>query len=225
MFILLIQQTTSTPTKFTNIISSEKVTIDLIIRCLRSHFSGRYDVRGASLLPVIAIYSIYQILTSNVTRYQGKKLQPLRSHLAPDVRSKAIGDIEITGGNGEYFEAVEIKHNIPINSAIIKDAYQKFKNTPVTRYYLLTTAEPDIKSGEEDQVRAVIAQIRKEHGCEIIVNGIIPSLKYYLRLLPNPMNLIERYTDNLELEFSKTTEIKKQHLAEWERIIKELNKT
>ncbi len=223
LFILLIQQTASTQVKVKLAISGETVTIESIIKCLKSHFSGRYDVRGASLLPVIAIYSIYQILTSNVTRYQDKKLQPLRSHLAPDARSRAIGDIEVTGGNGKYFEAVEIKHNIPINSAIIEDTYQKFKDTPITRYYFLTTAEPNIESGEEDEVRARIAEIRKEHGCEIIVNGIIPSLKYYLRLLPNPVNFIERYTGNLQLEFSKTTEIKKQHLAEWERIIKELN--
>jgi len=221
LFILLIQQTASTQTKFTHI-SSEKITIDLVIKCLKSHFFGKYTVSGASRLPVIAIYSIYQILMNNVTRYQAKKLQPLRSHLAPDMRSGAIGDIEVTGGTGEYFEAVEIKHNIPINAVIIEDAYQKFKDTPITRYYLLTTAEPNIESGEEDDVRAAIAEIRKEHGCEIIVNGIIPSLKYYLRLLPNPIKFIERYTNNLNLEFSKTTEIKKQHLAEWERIIKEL---
>lgn len=224
LFILLIQQTATTPIDISPDISPKTVTIESIIKCLRSHFFGEYSGWGASRLPVIAIYSIYQILISDVIRYHGKELQPLRSHLAPDARSRAIGDIEIAGEDGGYFEAVEIKHNIPISPAIIEDAYQKFKDTPITRYYLLTTADPDIKSGEEEQVRALIAKIRKEHGCEIIVNGIIPSLKYYLRLLPNPVNFIERYTDNLGVEFSKTTEIKKQHLAEWERIIKELNK-
>lgn len=224
LFVLLIQQTASTQIKFNHAISQETVTIESIIKCLKSHFFGEYNVWGASRLPVIAIYSIYQILMNDVTRYQGKKLQPLRSHLAPDARSRAIGDIEVTSGNGKYFEAVEIKHDISINSAIIEDAYQKFKDTLVSRYYLLTTADPDIESGEEDEVRAIIAEIRKEHGCEIIVNGIIPSLKYYLRLLPKPIKFIETYTNNLNLEFSKTTEIKKQHLAEWERIIKELTK-
>jgi len=222
LFVLLVQRTAITQTKFEHAIYKETATIESIIKYLKSHFFGGYSVWGASRLPVIAIYSIYQILMNDVARYQGKKLQPLRSHLAADARSRAIGDIEVTDENGEYFEAVEIKHNIPINSVIIKDAYEKFKNTSVTRYYLLTTADPNIENGEEDEVRAVIAEIRKEHGCEIIVNGIIPSLKYYLRLLPQPIKFIERYTDNLNLEFSKTTEIKEQHLAQWERIIKEL---
>jgi DNA (cytosine-5)-methyltransferase 1 len=222
LFVLLIQQMAGTPIKFNAGISQKTVAIESIIKSLKSHFFREYNVRGASRLPVIAVYSIYQTLMNDVTRYQGKKLQPLRSHLAPDARSNAIGDIEVIGEDSKYFEAVEIKHGISINSEMIEGAYQKFRDTPITRYYLLTTAAPDIQSGEEEQVRSLIAKIRKEHGCEVIVNGIIPSLKYYLRLLPNPVNFVEKYTDNLYAEFSKTTEIKKQHLAEWERIIKEL---
>ena len=144
----------------------------------------------------------------------------MKSHISPDMRAGAIGDIEIVNKNNQYFEAVEIKHRIPINSIIIRDAFEKFKNMPLIRYYLLTTAEPYIKRGEEEKVDVLLREIRESHGCEVIANGIIPSLKYYLRLLQNPLELIKRYTTNLKLEFSKSTEIKKEHIKAWDDIMR-----
>jgi len=221
LFILLINQTNISWIKPVHHISTGRLPINLIIKCLISHFFKKYYVSGSSRLPVIAIYSIYEILIKDVARYSGKKLKPLKSHVSPDMRSGAIGDIEIINKNSRYFEAVEIKHNIPIDSIIIRDAYEKFKHTSITRYYLLTTAEPNIKKGEEKKIKELIKEIKAEHGCEIIVNGIIPSLKYYLRLLKNPIGFIERYTSNLNLEFSRTTEIKREHIKAWIKISEE----
>jgi DNA (cytosine-5)-methyltransferase 1 len=221
LFVLLVSQTNMDKIKLVHRISSKDVSINLIIKCLTSHFFEKYHVSGGSRLPVVAIYSIYELLIRDVARYRRKKLKALKSHISPDMRSGAIGDIEIIDGNNEYFEAVEIKHNIPINTTIIEDAYEKFKEMPLTRYYLLTTAKPNIKSGEEEKVTVLVQEIKKKHGCEVIVNGIIPSLKYYLRLLQDPLEFIERYTTNLRLEFSKTTEIKKEHIKIWNNIIKE----
>ena len=51
------------------------------------------------------------------------------------------------------------------------------------------------------------------------MNGLIPSLKYYLRLLKDPSKFIDNYTRNLQKEFSKTTEIKEIHIKTWEKII------
>jgi len=221
LFILLLQRTAVSPTKLTHIFSSEKLTIDIIIKSLNSHFFQKYSVSGASRLPVIAIYSIYEVLMKDVRRYQGKKLKSIRSHISPDMRARGIGDIEIIDENNEYFEGIEIKHNIPIDPIIIRDAYEKFKDTPIVRYYLLTTAEPNVKDGEEKKVKTEIEKIKREHGCEVIVNGIIQSLRYYLRLLPDPKKFIKRYTKNLTIEFSKTTEIKKEHILKWEKLLRE----
>ncbi|MCD6569036.1 DNA methyltransferase [bacterium] len=225
LFILLIQQINYSQTKLIYRIPSQRLSIDLIIKCLLLHFFGKYHGSGASKLPVIAIYSIYEILMKDVKRYYGKKLKLMRSHISPDMRAKAIGDVEIVDENNEFFEAVEIKHSIPIDATMIEDAYQKFKDTPIARYYLLTTAEPYIKQGEKQKVNDIIEKIKKEHGCEVIVNGIVPSLKYYLRLLRNPNEFIARYTKNLESEFSKTTEIKRQHIETWRKIVKVKLKT
>ncbi|MBI3259813.1 MAG: DNA methyltransferase, partial [Ignavibacteriae bacterium] len=54
-----------------------------------------------------------------------------------------VGDIEVRDDEDRVFEAVEIKHGIPINVQLIKDAYEKFKSHPIQRYYLLSTAEED----------------------------------------------------------------------------------
>jgi len=220
LFILLIKITSIEQTKI-NIKKIEKgITIGSIIDALKIHFFEKYSVSGASRLPVIALYSIYQILIKDVSRYNNKRLLPLRSHISPDVRARGIGDIEVVDENNNYFEAVEIKHGIPIDSIMIQDAYDKFKTTPIKRYYLLTTADPNIKVEEEDNILEVIEEIRTKHGCEVIVNGLIPSLKYYLRLLKTPSKFIDNYTKNLEEEFSKTTEIKREHIIKWKDVLR-----
>ncbi|MCW1311623.1 MAG: DNA methyltransferase [Candidatus Rehaiarchaeum fermentans] len=224
LFILLIQVSTFNQTKFKHSTFSSDITIEEIIDCLKSHFFERYSVSGASRLPVIAIYSIYQILMEDIARFKGKKLLPLRSHLSSDIRARRIGDIEVVDENGDYFEAVEIKYGIPIDSLMIGDSFEKFKETPIKRYYLLTTSEPNIKKGNEKEVKEIVEKIKNEHGCEVIINGLIPSLKYYLRLLKNPSKFIDNYTKNLQNEFSKTTEIKEIHIKTWEKIIMKIIK-
>jgi len=221
LFVLLLQQTTFKQKKLVQHIQEGAYDISLIIDCLKSHFFAKYGTGGASRLPVIAIYSIYQILLEAVSRYENKKLSPLKSHIAADARDKGVGDIEIKDENNDFFEAVEIKHNIPIDSIVIDDAYEKFKDTPIKRYYLLTTAEPNINTEDNKNVEISIQKIKKEHGCEVIVNGIVPSLKYYLRLLDNPKDFIEKYTNNLKKEFEKSTEVKKAHLIMWNTLVED----
>ncbi|MEK7397883.1 MAG: DNA methyltransferase [Candidatus Poribacteria bacterium] len=219
LFINLIKKQNISLHKSFHTNISEEATIKSIIEQLKLHFFSDYNVSGASRLPVIAIYSIYEILISEFSRYKGRKLKPLKSHLASDKSSRSIGDIEIIDKNNRYFEAIEIKHGKPIDAIMVRDAYEKFKNKPINRYYLLTTSEPDIESDQKENVCSEISKIKEEHGCEIIVNGIVPSLKYYLRLLSEPKKLIERYTYNLYAEFKKSTEIKEEHVTKWQEIL------
>ncbi len=68
----------------------------------------------------------------------------------------------------------------------------------------------------------MVSEIHTQHDCEVIVNGILPSLKYYLRLLSNPKLFIERYSENLQLDFNQNTDIKEIHLRYWEDLLKYL---
>ena len=198
---------------------AERITIDKILQILIRHFSLGYGVSGASRLPVLAVYSVYEMLME-IERYKGKSLLPLKSHTTSDTKSGGIGDIEVLDENGDFFEAVEIKHEIPITTTLVQDAYQKFESTPVHRYYLLTTAEPNIENSTS--VDSLMQECHAKHSCEIIVNGIVPSLRYYLRLVSNPKLFIDNYSYNLQQDFSQNTDIKEIHLRYWEELLKYL---
>jgi DNA (cytosine-5)-methyltransferase 1 len=219
LFILLINKTDHKKLKIKHIKNSDSATINLIMDSLHKHFFTKYSVSGASRLPVIALYSIYDILIRDLKRYSGKRLLPLKSHIASDKKSKDIGDVTIVDKEGGFFEGVEVKHGIKINKIMVDDSFEKLKNTETSRYYLLSTSDPNIKDGEEEIIKETVDTIRETHGCEIIVNGLMNSLKYYLRLLTNPSEFIEKYTENLEKDFAKTTEIKNQHVEAWRELL------
>ncbi|MEW6109478.1 MAG: DNA methyltransferase [Nitrospirota bacterium] len=187
--------------------------IAMIINYLKKHFEASYSSRGASRLPTVAIYAVYQCMIKELKRFDGKQLMPLEEHTSSDRRSGRVGDIEVRDVKGRVFEAVEIKHNIPINSQLVRDAYEKFKSHPIDRYYLLSTA--DIDQSDINKIIEEISKILKIHGCQVIVNGLYPSLKYYLRLLHNTYDFIENYVENLKVD--KT--IKYEHKLKWNAII------
>ncbi|MDE0324442.1 MAG: DNA methyltransferase [Candidatus Poribacteria bacterium] len=195
---------------------SDTITIENIVTLLNYHFSYNYRVAGASRLPVLAVYSVYEMLMA-IERYDSKTLSPLKTHTTSDTKSGGVGDIEVLDEQGNFFEAVEIKHNIPISPELVHYAYQKFSETSVDRYYLLTTAEPNVDDPE--RINRLVHQIYRQHGCEVIINGIIPSLKYYLRLLSNPKLFLHCYSRNLQLDFKQNTDIKEIHLRYWSELL------
>ena len=64
-----------------------------IVDMISSHFDFNYQNAGASVLPEICIYSIYECLIGQLKRFSGKKLNELGSHTSADLRSKDIGEI------------------------------------------------------------------------------------------------------------------------------------
>lgn len=193
-------------------VNAQPLTIDVVIDMLREHFTGKVSSR----LPVVATYSIYQLLVENVKIYQDKKLLPLKGHTTSD-RYMGYGDIEILAEDETSFEVVEVKHNIPIDRTMISDVYNKIKDTKIKRYFILTTAEPNF-SEDRKEIFELVREIKGKFNIEIIPNGIIPSLKYYLRFVPNLGEFLEKYKDNLKKEFSQSTEIKQLHISKWKEI-------
>ena len=186
--------------------------IRTLISHLDKHFTYEYQSSGASRLPVLAVYSAYRQMILEVGRYKNCKLKPLESHNSADRKSGAIGDIEIMDEQGGIFEAIEIKHEIRITPNLVREANIKFQTEPVKRYYLLSTYE-DCQS--DAQITKEIIKISSTHGCQVIVNGIIGTLKYYLRLLKNPDDFIRNYAEMVEIE----TSIKYEHKQKWNDII------
>jgi DNA (cytosine-5)-methyltransferase 1 len=197
---------------------ARRLPISAIVDCLNQHFAARYGpgIAGASRLPVLALYSIYQCLVEELARFEGKKLLPLESHTSPDSKSGRVGDIDVVQFSDEVsksFEAVEVKYGIPIDLTTVKLAYEKIKTTSTERYYVLSTV--DIKAQERSAITAFVDEVKIQHGCEIIVNGITPSLKYYLRLLGDTRKFLTYYAENLQIDPA----VKKEHREEWNRLL------
>ncbi|MGI8787817.1 MAG: hypothetical protein ACR2HG_08675 [Pyrinomonadaceae bacterium] len=210
LFALLLEKSAAHESLFAASKVLGNLTISKIIEAVGQHIFFRYGVSGAARLPVLAIYAVYELLTQDVKRYENKTLAPLESHTSPDSRSKALGDIEVLNADGDCFEAVEIKHGKPVTAGMLGIVFRKIQNESVERYYILTTREPN--TIDADEVVGKLTEIGKTHSCQIIVNGVLPSLKYYLRLISKPENFIDLYARLLESEFNRASGIKSEHL-------------
>ncbi len=186
-----------------------------IVNAVQAHIYHPYRTRGASRLPVLAIFAVYQLLLQEVERYKGKSLQELAAHTAADFRAKTMGDIQVLNDDGTVFEAIEIKHAKPITAEMITRAFEKIKAAPLDRYYVLTTNDPNIE--HKAQVMERIEELRQIHPCQFVANGVLPSLKYYLRLISHPENFVEGYSRILQNEFAHGR-IKSEHLKIWNEL-------
>ena len=60
-----------------------------------------------------------------------------------------------------------------------------------TRYYILSYY--GIKEEDRIEIKNIVDQVQRTHGCQIIINGLIPTIKYYLRLIYNLSDFWENY--------------------------------
>ncbi len=165
--------------------------ISTIMKILETHFKNSSG-QGKSRLPVLALYSIYEELVKETKRFEGCILLPLERHTTADLRSGAIGDIQINK-NDEPFEGIEIKSEISITADMVDELLRKFEGRDVSRYYILTTAPEQIKDEDQESVSQSIGKIGSQTGTQIICNGLIPTLWYYLRLLSDPSRILSTY--------------------------------
>ena len=166
-----------------------------ITTLFKSHFFYKYkDSKGASRLPVLALYAIYICMLKEMGRFDKKELKPLEAHSAADSQTGAIGDIEIIDESGTLFEAIEVKHDQVITVAMVDSAKQKMRGSQVDRYYILTTHEQH-EPGED--VQKEVEDVKKLLGVQLIVNGVIPTIRYYLRMLEKPGSVLPEYINLL----------------------------
>lgn len=78
--------------------------------------------------------------------------------------------------------------------------------------------KPKFIDADEIKIQAEIELIAKDHGCQIIVNGIIPTLKYYLRLITSVETFVEDYSGLVEQD----KELQAIHKIQWNNILKSL---
>ncbi|RLD56196.1 MAG: hypothetical protein DRJ01_15585 [Bacteroidetes bacterium] len=193
----------------------EKLTITKIINILDEQFSYHYEDFGGSKLPVLAFYAIYQMIINEISRYDGCELKELGSHTASDRTSKSAGDIEVFKED-LLFEAIEIKLDKEIDANILRIAEEKVIRYNPQRYYILSYFS--IKEQELKQIQEVIDRVKKDHGCQIVINGILPTIKYYLRLLSD----LESFINSYSILIQDDLELKSCHKEKWKNLIMEL---
>lgn len=191
--------------------------IGSIVELFRSHFFYTYKAsKGASRLPVLALHAVYRALVPELRRFAGKSLRPLQEHSAADSQTGSIADIEVGDDeSGEIFEAVEVKHGLQITEAIALSVREKVMAKEVDRYYILTTHD---KCEVEADVKSVIANIKALYGCQVIANGVLPSLRYYLRLLEDPSVVFPAYVDLLREDKA----VAHEHREAWNQAVQHL---
>ncbi|MFK5975551.1 MAG: DNA methyltransferase [Sulfurovum sp.] len=194
----------------------DKLSISKVIELLDRQFTFKYKSFGGSKLPVLAFYSIYKIIIKEVSRYESCILKELGSHTASDRTSKSAGDIEIFQ-NDKLFEAIEIKLDKPIDANILRIAREKIIKFNPKRYYILSYYE--IKKDDEIIINEIIEEVKREHGCQIIVNGVMPTLKYYMRLISNLEEFYNSYSELISID----SELKAVHKEKWNDLTMELN--
>lgn len=188
--------------------------IATIVDMLRKHFFKSYKgSKGASRLPVLALHAIYSVMVYELKRYEGKSVCALNEHSAADSQTGSIGDIEVKdNATGEIFEAVEVKHDLMITEAIAADVQQKVMDKSISRYYILTThsnCEPD------DGAKKIIENIKSVYECQVIANGVMPSIRYYLRLLSDPSAFFPAYVALLQTDKA----IAHEHRTGWNEVV------
>ena len=135
----------------------------------------------------------------------------MEPHSAADARTGAIGDIEIVDNAENVFEAIEVKHEQIISKAMVDSVKQKIRGSQVERYYILTTHS---QHEPTEDVQMEVKTVKKLLGCQMIVNGVLPTIRYYLRLLSDPGDVLPIYADVLE----KDEAIGFEHRDIWNKI-------
>ena len=197
------------------IVPPKEAKIAKIMRIFNRHFEESSG-QGKSRLPVLALYAIYERLVVELDRYDGTELVPLERHTTADLRSGSIGDIQVNR-QGEPFEGVEVKSEKPITAAMVRELPRKFVGGDVSRYYLLSTCTPYVLEEDEESVAKAIQEVEEETGTQIIVNGLLRTLWYYLRLLKDPAIILPIYQGLLEADEDIRLELK----TTWNEIILE----
>ena len=178
---------------------------------MTEYFYTDFKIPGASKLPVIAMYSIYKILIGEVDRYKDCTLKDLSSHTAPDRNSKSCGDIEIFK-NEKLLESIEIKFGKLFDELMVDVAIEKINQFSPSRYLILSTKE--VLERDANAISNKVITLKVEHGCQLIINGLIPTIKYYLRLIDNTENFINIFTELI----MQDKELKIEHKEKWKKI-------
>ncbi len=197
------------------LISPEKLSLDNIFSGLETLVNKKYSSAGGSKIPVLICYSLLNIFCEEVDRYKNCYVKKMGSHLSPDFRSKASGDIEIFKKD-ILFESYEIKLDIEITSHIVNRVKDKIYEHNPKRYYLLSSR---ISEEDKELIYQELNLIKKEHGCQLIIDNPLDLIRRYMRVI----NKLDYFVETLGEMIVKDPELKIEHKKEWNDFYDSIN--
>ena len=201
------------------ILKESSLQIPKLIGMLKKYFNFHFNSRGASILPVLAVYALYECMMKEFQRYKFCHLDVLSSHNSCDKSSGETGDIAVRrNSNNNLYEVVEVKFNIKPTSIMIMDVFKKISQTSIKRYYIISTVDPDIS--EWQQIYEKIQEVSEKHGCEIIVENLFVTLKQGLQKITNVNDFLDNFTSLLQ----NSTELNSEHKNVWNSIVQKNTK-
>lgn len=140
------------------------------------------------------------------------------SHTSSDRSSGLPGDINICNSDGTIYEAIDVKFEKKPDFMMINNLYDKIYELSIQRYYILSTISL-AKYDDATIINEIVNDIKEKHGCQIIINGVFETIKYYLRLLKDTDLFLEYYLQNL----NENPDVHYEHKIAWNTIIKNYN--
>lgn len=194
--------------------------IPKLIGMFREYFNYHFNSRGASILPVLAIYALYQCMMKEFIRYKECHLDILGSHNSCDRSSGEAGDIAVRKNiSNDLYEVVEVKFNIKPTSLMILDVFKKIAQTNIQRYYILSTVDPDVTEWED--IDKGIQEISEKHGCEVYVDNIYLVIRETLEHFSSVNSFVDCFTTLLQ----NSTELNSEHKNVWNAIVQKNSKS
>ena len=96
---------------------------------------------------------------------------------------------------------------------MIAVATEKIAQFNPERYLILSSA--NIKEEDTSDIAQMIDDVANQYKCQVIVNGVLPTIKYYLRLVSDLPEFINKYSQLIE----KDQEINFDHKQKWNKIM------
>ncbi len=68
---------------------------------------------------------------------------------------------------------------------------------------------------ESSEIQSIVERVQSDHGCQIIINGLLPTIRYYLRLI----NSLEDFVENYSRFVEQDVELQVIHKEVWNEIV------
>lgn len=81
----------------------------------------------------------------------------------------------------------------------MRSLQEKIAKGGLKRFYILSTNE-NIDPNELTEMTSILISMRRNYGCQVILNGVSNTIKYYLRLLSDTDKFLINYVSLIEAD-------------------------